>query len=348
MKQICIDDLNLILEKANESFEEMRSKTVFITGGTGFFGKWILESFLYANKVRDLDINLYVLTRNVSRFRSSYPHLAANACVTLIEGDIATFEFPTIQCSYLIHAATDADTSLHLKEPEKTLLSMIEGTRRVLQFAKYANVAKLLLVSSGGVYGKQPSNVSHMPEEYLGASDCTAPESVYSEGKRVSELLSSIFAKNENIELKIARCFAFVGPYLPLDRHYAAGNFVKDAIAGNPIVIKGDGSPLRSYMYAADLAIWLFTILTAGRSSVAYNVGSDEPVSIKELAVKIQNIVPNIDIEIQGIRDFSQPVAQYVPSVSRAKRELGLDIYTDLETALQRTFDFSRGSNEKD
>ena len=148
----------------------------------------------------------------------------------------------------------------------------------------------------------------------------------------------------KKLEIKIARCFAFVGPYLPLDVHFAIGNFIDDVLKGRPkILIKGDGRPLRSYQYGADLVVWLLTILVKGQHMRPYNVGSDSAVSIEETAACVRDagvdLMPGIkpEIIIAMPPDQGQPAPRYVPSVERAKRELGLKEFTPLTEAVRHT-----------
>jgi dTDP-glucose 4,6-dehydratase len=215
--------------------------------------------------------------------------------------------------------------------------SIVAGTRRTLDFAVSAGASKFLLTSSGAVYGKQPSEMTHVPETYAGAPDTMNPRSAYGEGKRLAELLCAIYHQRQGLETKIARCFAFVGPYLPLDVHFAIGNFIRDAIAGRPIEIKGDGTPHRSYLYAADLAIWLWTILAHGAACRPYNVGSEESVSIADLARGVAAALqPDLGVHIAGRPAAGTPVARYVPETGRAA-ELGLQPYASLDCGIRRT-----------
>jgi dTDP-glucose 4,6-dehydratase len=141
-----------------------------------------------------------------------------------------------------------------------------------------------------------------------------------------------------SMETKIARCFAFVGPYLPLDIHYAIGNFIRDAMKGSPIVIKGDGTPYRSYLYAADLAIWLWTIFLQAESCRPYNVGSENAISIHELA-ELVRVVVNPDIQIKQMQAMKsgEKAQRYVPSVKRAEKELLLNCCVPLEESIKFT-----------
>ena len=162
------------------------------------------------------------------------------------------FEFPKETFTHVIHAAAEVE---HMRQDPLGELSILSrGTQRVLEFAKQCKAQKFLLISSGGVYGKQPTELKKIPENYQGAPDPCDTESFYGEGKRLAELLGIQFMQ-QGLEVKIARGFNFVGPYLPLDAHFAIGNFIRDALRGGPIIVKGDGSSRRSYLYAADLTV---------------------------------------------------------------------------------------------
>ncbi len=165
------------------------------------------------------------------------------------------------------------------------------------------------------------------------------PNTGYGHAKRISEFLGMMYAQEYGLETKIARCFAFVGPYLPLSLNFAVGNFLRDALAGGPIVVQGDGTPYRSYMYAADLAVWLWTILFRGQSCRAYNVGSDEGLDLADLASRIGRLLGGVGVQIVGAAVAGRSAARYVPSIARAG-ELHLDILVPLEEAMRRTVRF--------
>ncbi|MDE3196333.1 MAG: NAD-dependent epimerase/dehydratase family protein [Acidobacteriota bacterium] len=338
-------DLESIAAQVN--WDELRGNRIFVAGGTGFFGCWLLESFLWANRELKLGASAVVLTRNAKGFQARKPHLAGDPAATLVEGDVRDFDFPAGSFSHIINAATPASAALNAADPMAMLDTIIGGARRVLDLAAASGARKLLFTSSGAVYGDQPSDMTHIPESYPGMPDTMNPGSAYAEGKRTAELLCAIYHRTYGIETKIARCFAFAGPGLPLDAHFAAGNFIHDRLKGGPIRVQGDGTPYRSYLYAADLAVWLWSILFRGEACRPYNVGSSQAVSIGGLAEMTAALPGGPGEEGIEVRFAQQamagvPARRYVPDVTRAETELGLRPTVPTAEGLRRTLEWAR------
>jgi dTDP-glucose 4,6-dehydratase len=339
VKPLPLEDLEHVLEHTREFWSEASGKSFFITGGTGFFGMWLLESFAHINDQLALGMRATILTRDPAAFARKAPHLANRADLRFIQGDIRSFPFPEGQFDYIIHAATEASAKLNEEAPHKMLDAIVAGTRRVLDFAAQCGVKKLLLTSSGAVYGKQPSDLTHISEDYLGAPDPLLPGSAYGEGKRLAEHMCCVHARHHGYEAKIARGFAFVGPHLPLDAHFAIGNFIRDAMRGTPIQINGDGTPMRSYLYASDLAVWLWTILFKAPHARAYNVGSDEDISIKNLAdIVAMAHGGGLPFKLAVSPQSGCSILRYVPAINRASEELALRVHIKLVEGINKTF----------
>ena len=345
------EDLEHILAHTRKVWETLRNESLFITGGTGFFGKWLLESLAFANARLNLGVQAVVLTRNPEAFAKAAPHLACDPTIRFVLGDVRTFTPESVRAqlgdaaprrfSHCIHAATEVGGTLHADNPLATLDTIVQGTRAVLDFALASQTRRLLLTSSGAVYGRQ--EMPNCPEEYCGGPDCTHPGSAYGEGKRLAELLCAAYYRQHRLEPLIARCFAFVGPHLPLDGAYAIGNFIGDALRGGSITVKGDGTPLRSYLYAADLAIWLWTILVQGQPCRPYNVGSEEAVSIRDVAETVAECLHcGAPVIVEKNPDHAAPLSRYVPSTARARAELGLEARIGLRESIHRTAAWNR------
>lgn len=336
-------DLDHILAHTRELWSEMRGQRIFITGGTGFFGCWLVESFLHANRVEKLAAHATVLTRNPAAFAEKCPHLASDPAISLLAGDVRDFTFPDGEFRYVVHAATETSAKQGSAGPMEMLKTIVRGTERTLQFAAAHGTQKFLLTSSGAVYGPQPASITHIPEEYAGGPNPLDRTSVYGEGKRAAELLCALYSatyemEGKGMKCKIARCFAFVGPRLPLDAHFAIGNFIRDAMRGDVIHVHGDGTPVRSYMYAADLMIWLWTMLFRAPAMEAFNVGSEQAVSILELAHAVAAVLGSkADVQVALEPEPGAPVRQYVPSTRKAEQQLGLQCRISLEDAIRRT-----------
>jgi nucleoside-diphosphate-sugar epimerase len=339
VKRIAEEDLLHIYNHTSNLWDSVKNKKIFITGSTGFFGKWLLESFSYINNKLSLNAEVYALSRNPEAFVKGFPFYADISAIKFIQGDIMSFSFPDEKFQYIIHAATDADAKLNSENPLLMMDTITIGTRRMLDFARMQPLESFLLTSSGAVYGKQPANVEHVKESESYPVDINNPSSAYAEGKRIAELYCATYHQQFNLPVKIARCFAFVGPYLPLDKHFAIGNFILDGLNRQNIIIKGDGTPYRSYLYAADLTVWLWTILFKGTSNVPYNVGSDQSLSIKETAEAVAQNFTGTQVQVLG-KPSGQPPLRYVPDVAKIASELNLQQKIDIQKAIQNTISF--------
>ena len=336
-----MSDQDHILQHTADLWPKLRGSSIFITGGTGFVGTWLLQSLCWADDAFDLNVSVTAITRSPEAFAKKAPHLASHRALTLVEADAASFPYPEGDFPFVIHAATERYFDAFPEHPLSTYDRDVKATRRVLEFARTHGARRVLFTSSGAMYGKQPPNLTHIPEDYAGAPSTMDLKSPYGQAKRMSEWMCAMYTAQYGFDSLIARLFAFVGPHLPLDANFAVGNFIRDVLQGGPVRIAGDGTPYRSYLYAADLAIWLWTILVKGESSRPYNVGSGEEITIADLAkTVVENTRPGTPIEIAQQPVPGAPPSRYVPSVERAARELNLRPLISLSEGIRRTFSF--------
>ena len=280
-----------------------------------------------------------VLSRNPEKFLLQNPEFKKLAWLQFHRGDIGTpAGFPyDIKFTHVIHAAADS-TDLSTMTNLDRYRQIVDGTRNILDFAVRSGAKKFLLTSSGGAYGQQPSNLLSIPETYCGMPNPLIASNAYGVGKRESEILCALYCEQFGLQCVIARCFAFVGPDLRLDAHFAIGNFIRDALYEKMIAVSGDGTPLRSYLYQEDLAHWLFRILLEGAAGHAYNVGSDEVISISDLAKLVRDqIAPHKEVIIRDAVKENSDRNRYVPDIKKAKSELGLRVCTPLTDAIRLT-----------
>jgi len=349
VRPLPLEDLDHILLHTERFWSAARGTRIFISGGTGFFGAWLVESMAHCNRRLDLGLSATVLTRDPEAYLDRMPHLASEPSIRFHRGDIRDFTFPEEPFDFVVHAAAPT-TGVKLAGQSDLLDTLLDGTKRMIELAKRRDAKRFLFVSSGAVYGPQPKDMDHLAEDYRGSPAWLDPVSAYAEGKRASELMCALASGQTSIHFRIARCFAFVGPHLPLDRHFAIGNFIRDAMAGADISIRGDGTPLRSYLYGADLAIWLWTMILAeppvADALPVVNIGSEEAVSILDLAKEVAAVVnPNVRIEVAQQLNRSVLPVRYVPDTQRAKALFNLRPLISRREAIRRTAEWHRSSN---
>lgn len=308
---------------------------LLLTGGTGFFGKALLRHWQAASAAP----HVTVLSRDPAGFLAQHPEFAGLPWLRFHAGDILDPASLPAAASFthLLHAAADSTYGPRLS-PLQRYTQIVDGTRHLLDYAIAHGIPRFLLASSGGVYGAQPQDMVHMPEDYHGTPDPLNAQNAYSVAKRCAEHLCALYAQQHGIQTVVARCFAFVGRDLPLDVHFAIGNFIRDALTQPHITVNGDGSPIRSYMDQRDLAHWLEALLREGRAGQAYNVGSDVALTIAELAHQVRDLLaPSKPVHIVGTTDTGSFRNRYVPSIAKARSELGLDLRYTLQDAVLET-----------
>lgn len=338
-----------LFSMATPYLEQLLGKSILLTGMTGLFGAPVIN-FLWRYKVLNGDdAPIWVLTRNANKFRINYSKQLESGLFVPIEGDIRSFYFSEV-VDYIVHGASVSNEEKFFGvEASERFDVIFSGSRHLLELAVKANAKKILFISSGSVYGGGNNHHAPIKESCISAPDViNDPEACYSEAKRASELQHIIWSYTNDIEVTIARCFSFVGPLFPLDINYSIGNFIRDVLYSDAIRLTGDGTAVRSFMYTYDLAVWLLCLLVEGGNRSAYNVGSEQSVSILELAeivnkslnsklpIKFSERLNNVKGGASGASNW------YVPDTNKVSEEYGLKAWTSLEEAIKMTVKYKK------
>lgn len=325
----------------------LKTTTLVVTGGTGFFGKWIAETVAALNDSFAFGIECYLVARGVDGFKVACPHLAERSDIKLVRGDVRYLgELPS-STNWLVHAAGTPDGRVHASNPVEVMSTIAEGTSNVLRLAtRCADLRMILNVSSGHVYGAQPFDAPNATENAFNCSNCSDASSAYPEAKRFAETLCAASRTQSHLPVATVRPFAFLGPYQSLETPWAINNFLRDALHGNPIRVLGNGQTLRSYMYGADMASAVLSMLVGTKSGRVYNLGSSEPVSIEAVARLIAQCVnPSPDVILGSSLQTHSLVSRFVPDTSAAKKDFGLESTTSLDNAVRRTVAWHRAQS---
>ncbi|MBU2647041.1 NAD(P)-dependent oxidoreductase [bacterium] len=324
-----------------ERFSVLKNESILITGGTGFMGSWLAESIAYLNDNHRFGIKLTLVARNMDRFRENQPHLASRNDIFLLEKNVRDLIDIPEDVSWIIHAAGTPDNRVHSSDPLDVINTIANGTMQVLDAStRLSNLKKIVNISSGWIYGSQPKEMSHVPEWHIGGPNSTLTTSAYAEAKRMGETICSVYKGQFRIPMVTLRPFAFIGPYQMIDKPWAINNFINDAINGGPIKILGNENTIRSYLYPSDMANWILTALCEGESGLVLNLGSSEGCSLREVADLICHCIPGETVVISQTLNRKPKYSIFVPDVTKAREELGLELSVSLHDAIQRTIEW--------
>ena len=291
-------------------------KTLLIIGGTGFFGNSILSYFSNSKILKRKFNKIIIISRNkLATFRYT-KKLKKKYSIIKINCDILKLK-KLPKADYVIYAAI-------LKNYRDDYLAVKKYTK----LAKiYHRNSKILYTSSGAVYGQQPNKIKGFKENYLNYNKKINFKKGYKQSYANFKLKSEkLFEKmgNEGFNVSIARCFAFVGEYLPLNSNFVIGNIIQNLLDKKDIKINANYRIYRSYMYADDLVKWLYKILENSNTQCPiYNVGSNERISIHQVA---NVLADKFNLKIDTAKLSLKKIDNYIPNISKAKKILGLKI----------------------
>ena len=332
-------DISELITDNEDNLNKISDGTVLLTGGTGFIGKWFLSLFSKWNDIQDRKIQVWIPSRNPDRFLLENPHLNKPEFF-FFKADIRTLSLPEGPIKTVIHAATDVGNSKKASDFSTIFDVCVKGTSQLIEEIKGRGVERFLLLSSGAVYGRQDPTLERLCEDTPSSVDTTKAESAYGEGKRVSEWLVSQAGREQGFNVSIARIFALLGPGIPLDGPFASGNFFRDILNKDEIIIEGDGTVLRSYLYITDTITWLLTILTNIVKNKIYNIGSTKEISIKELAIEIAHLSSRrIMVKTLKTSDSTKLAERYIPDIQNIIK-IKLQQKISLDEGLKRVYNW--------
>jgi nucleoside-diphosphate-sugar epimerase len=339
LNSILEQDLIFIRDKLKTLYDRFVGKKLMVTGATGFFGKNLIQSIAFINRDLIQPIELTLISREPSDFLLKFP--VNDSSIKFIKHNLEQELNIDNNFDYILNAVVISPSEYKSLSPEEIYNKIIAQTKTVIDFSIKNPLLRVLHFSSGAVYGALSEN-SFLETDVLPTHSLVSNFSAYAMAKAQSEEMFYKASDNFGLNFSIVRCFSFMGPYLPLDTNYAVGNFIKNILDSEDIVINSDGLALRSYLYSADFVIWSLTILLMAKPGTVYNLGSDQIVSIKDLAYQLSIIEDSrLSVKIRGYNS-NDSILKYIPNINKARNELGLEVYHDLQSSLKRTLAWNK------
>lgn len=336
-------DVNEILEGNIDRLVAMKNKSIFITGASGFVGKWVVELLNHLNSNYQFNVQIFAYSRTIKEQSKAYPEIFNKKNIQLIQGDIKNLTEIDSSVSYVLHLAGSPDSRDHASDPVKVMNDIYIGTNKVLDASiRLDKLSNFTLFSSGLVYGTQPFSAPDITEESFYGLNCSSLNSAYSESKRAAESMAQSYRSLYKIPLTVMRPFASIGPYQSIDRPWAINNFIRDCLFSQPIRILGDEETIRSYMYPSEMAYWTLLALLNPVSGSSFNLGSSDGKTLRTIAQIVEHSFDKRNGIISTVPVHSGLLTKFVPSISRFESSFNVKMKINTQTAIEKTIRWHR------
>jgi dTDP-glucose 4,6-dehydratase len=304
---------------------------VVVTGGAGFLGSHLCERLLADGEdVVALDNFLTGSPHNVE-------HLLPHDGFRLIKADITDYLHVPGPVDTVLHFASPASPIDYLQLPIETLKVGSTGTLHALGLAKEKG-ARFVLASTSETYGDP--QVHPQPETYWGHVNPVGPRGVYDEAKRYAEALTMAYRRTHGVDTGILRIFNTYGPRMRPNDGRAIPTFIRQALAGEPVTVAGDGSQTRSVCYVDDLVEGILR-LTRSQLPGPVNIGNPHELSMLDLAQRVIGLAGSRS-EVAFIERPTDDPTVRQPDITLARAELGWEPHVPLDEGLTRTIAWFR------
>jgi nucleoside-diphosphate-sugar epimerase len=286
-------DIHTILAE-NIDWNYLSGKTMLVTGANGFIPSYLIYTLVDLNITRYLHnpISIIALVRNKDKATKKFFPIMGESYFRLLVVDVSEVVHITQKIDIIIHAASQASPKYYGIDPVGTLKANTLGTVNMLDIAHNNGTEKFIYISSGEVYGVLDGSVSVIPETYTGNVDITNVRSCYAESKRMGETMCVCWSYQYGFHVNMLRLAHIYGPGVELDDGRVFGDFVRNVLNNEDILLHSDGKARRSFVYITDMIAALFRILFQGENRQAYNVAADSETEIFELARLLCDLYP--------------------------------------------------------
>ena len=340
MNRVLEDDLKTIIAE-DLSWEKLKNKTVMITGASGMVGSYMLYVLLMLNDEKHYGIKVDAVMRNVNKLPEE---IRNREDVNVVVADV-TKDIPDVgDIDYIIHAASPASPLIMQNQPVETIAANTIGTFKTLELAKEKNAEGYLFISSREIYGQPDEGQEFFYENTYGFVDQLNPRSCYSEGKKAAETMCVCFHEEYGLNTKIARLAHTYGPGMSIYDGRVQADFLKNVYHNEDIVLKSEGTAVRTYTYIADAIAGMYRILLDSED-IVYNIGNEAgKVSIRDLAEILVSIYPERGLKLvsdipEGGTKGTAPYTLGILS-SEKLRKLGWNPKYSVKDGFKRTLEY--------